>query len=131
MAVKDKYSSVLALGEKLGISNGKIEEGADGILRMWGTAADTYQKDQIWDAIKAVGGTSPTDILADIQVATTDYYTKHTVEKGDSLSKIAIHYYGKENIKKYEEIFAANRGILNDPDEIEVGQELIIPNIWS
>lgn len=131
MAVKDKYSSVLALGEKLGIRDGKLEEGADGVLRMWGTADDTYQKDQIWDAIKAIGGASPSDIVADIKVTTTDYYTKHIVEKGDSLSKLAVHYYGKENMMKYKEIFEANRGTLSDPDEIEVGQELIIPNIWS
>ena len=131
MAVKDKYSSVLALGEKIGIANGKIEEGADGVLRMWGTAADTYQKDQIWDAIKAIGGANPTDIVADIQVANTNYYTKHTVAKGDSLSKIAVHYYGKDDLMKYKEIFNANRDILSDPDEIEVGQVLVIPNIWS
>ncbi len=131
MAVKDKYSSVLSLGEKLGISNGKVEEGADGVLRIWGTAEDTYQKDQIWDAIKAIGGSNPTDVVADIQVANTNYYTKHTVEKGDSLSKIAIHYYGKENMMKYKEIFDANRDVLKDPDEIEVGQTLVIPNIWS
>lgn len=129
MAVKDKYASVLALGEKLGIQNGRIEEGADGILRIWGTAADTYQKDQIWDAIKAIGGANPTDIAADIQVTTSDYYTKHTVVKGDTLSKIAKHYY--DDMMKYKAIFDANRNILSDPDEIEVGQELIIPNIWS
>jgi nucleoid-associated protein YgaU len=131
MSVKDKYSSVLALGEKIGIRDGKIEEGADGVLRMWGTAETTYEKDQIWDAIKAIGGASPADLLADIKVANTDYYTKHTVEKGDSLSKMAIHYYGKENMMKYKEIFEANRDQLNDPDEIEVGQVLTIPNIWS
>jgi nucleoid-associated protein YgaU len=131
MSVKDKYSSVLALGEKIGIRDGKIEEGADGVLRMWGTAETTYEKDQIWDAIKAIGGASPADLLADIKVANTDYYTKHTVEKGDSLSKMAIHYYGKENMMKYKEIFEANRDVLNDPDEIEVGQVLTIPNIWS
>lgn len=130
MAVKDKYSSVLALGEKLGIRDGKVEE-SDGVLRIWGTAEDTYQKDQLWDAIKAIGGASPHDIVADIQVANSDYYTKHTVAKGDSLSKIAIHYYGKDDMMKYKEIFNANRHILSDPDEIEVGQELIIPNIWS
>lgn len=129
MAVKDKYSSVLALGEKIGIRDGKVEEGADGVLRVWGTADDTYQKDQIWDAIKAIGGSNPTDILADIKVATTDYYTKHTVVKGDSLSKIAKHYY--DDMMKYKEIFEANRATLKDPDEIEVGQVLIIPNIWS
>ncbi|MBL7809307.1 MAG: LysM peptidoglycan-binding domain-containing protein [Saprospiraceae bacterium] len=129
MAVQDKYANVLSLGEKLGIQNGKVEVGADGVLRVWGTAADTYQKDQLWDAIKAVGGANPTDIVADIQVATTDYYTKHTVVKGDSLSKIAKHYY--DDMMKYKAIFDANRNILSDPDEIEVGQELIIPNIWS
>lgn len=129
MAVKDKYSSVLALGEKIGIRDGKVEEGADGVLRVWGTADDTYQKDQIWDAIKAIGGSNPSDILADIKVTTTDYYTKHTVVKGDSLSKIAKHYY--DDMMKYKEIFEANRATLKDPDEIEVGQVLIIPNIWS
>ncbi len=131
MSVKDKYSSVLALGEKIGIRDGKVEEGADGVLRVWGTAETTYEKDQIWDAIKAIGGASPTDLLADIKVANTDYYTKHTVVKGDSLSKMAIHYYGKDNLMKYKEIFEANRDQLNDADEIEVGQVLTIPNIWK
>ena len=130
MAVKDKYSSVLALGEKLNIQNGKVEE-ADGVLHMWGTAQTTFEKDQLWDAIKAIGGTAPSDIVADIQVANTNYYHRHTVAKGDSLSKMAIHYYGKENVMKYKEIFEANRDQLSDPDEIEVGQELVIPNIWS
>ncbi|MFN0175953.1 MAG: LysM peptidoglycan-binding domain-containing protein [Saprospiraceae bacterium] len=129
MAAKDKYSSVLALGEKLGIRDGKLEVGADGVLRMWGTAEDTYQKDQIWDAIKAIGGASPTDLVADIKVANTNYYTKHTVAKGDSLSKIAKHYF--DDMMKYKAIFDANRDQLSDPDEIEVGQVLVIPNIWS
>ncbi len=129
MAVKDKYSSVLALGEKIGIRDGKIEEGADGVLRVWGTADTTYEKDQIWDAIKAIGGANPTDVLADIKVVNTDYYTKHTVVKGESLSKISKHYY--DDPMKYKAIFDANRDILSNPDEIEVGQVLTIPNIWS
>jgi len=129
MAAKDKYASVLALGEKLGVRDGKVEEGADGVLRMWGTTEDTYQKDQLWDAIKAVGGDKPADIMADIKVANTNYYTKHTVVKGDSLSKIAKHYY--DDMMKYKAIFDANRDILDDPDKIDVGQVLVIPNIWS
>ena len=129
MSLQNKYSSAIALGEKLGISDYKIEEGADGVLRMWGTVADTYQKDQIWDAIKAAGGANPSDIVADLKPATVDYYTKHTVAKGDSLSKIAKHYY--DDMMKYKAIFDANRDQLSDPDEIEVGQVLTIPNIWS
>ena len=128
MAVKDKYQSVLALGEKLGVQNGKVEE-ADGVLRVWGTVQTPYEKDQLWDAIKAAGGASPADIIADIAVTNSDHYTKHTVVKGESLSLIAKHYYGPEHIMKYKQIFEANRGILDNPDRIEVGQELVIPNL--
>jgi nucleoid-associated protein YgaU len=123
---KDKYASVLALGEKLGISDGKVEVGADGVLRVWGTAETQYEKDQIWDAIKAVGGATPSDIVADIKVKNTSYYTKHTVVKGESLSKIAKHYYG--DMMKYKQIFDANRDQLSNPDHIEIGQVLVIPN---
>lgn len=125
MAVKDKYQSVLALGEKLGVQNGKVEE-ADGVLRVWGTVQTPYEKDQLWDAIKAAGGASPADIIADIAVTNSDHYTKHTVVKGESLSLIAKHYYG--DMMKYKQIFEANRDILKSADLIEVGQELVIPN---
>lgn len=125
MSAKDKYQSVLSLGEKLGVRNGKVEE-TDGVLRVWGLVNDNYEKDQLWDAIKAVGGANPTDIVADIQVENTNYYTKHTVVKGESLSKIAKHYY--DDLMKYKKIFDANRDILDDPDKIDVGQVLTIPN---
>ncbi len=128
MAVKDKYQSVLALGEKIGVQNGKVEE-ADGVLRVWGTVETPHEKDQLWDAIKAIGGASPSDIVADIAVTNPSYYAKHTVTKGESLSLIAKHYYGAENLMKYKQIFEANRGILDNPDRIEVGQELVIPNL--
>lgn len=127
MAVKDKYASVLALGEQLGVRNGKVEEGADGVLRVWGTVSTNYEKDQMWDAIKAVGGANASDIAADIQVENPSYYTKHTVAKGESLSKIAKHYY--DDLMKYKLIFDANRDQLSDPDNIEVGQILTIPNL--
>ena len=49
----------------------------------------------------------------------------HTVEKGDSLSKIAKKYYG--NAMKYPVIFEANKPMLTDPDKIYPGQVLRIP----
>lgn len=125
MTVKDKYQSVLDLGEKLNISNGEVtEEG--GVLRMRGTASTPYEKDQLWDKIKAVGGSQPSDIVADIQVADSSCYTRHTVHSGESLSKIAKHYY--DDAMEYKKIFEANRDILSNADEIEVGQVLTIPN---
>lgn len=125
MNLQDKYRSVLDLGEKLGVQNGKVtEEG--GVLKIWGTAHTQYEKDQLWDKIKEVGGTSPTDLVADIGVATKDYYTKHTVKSGESLSKIAKEYY--KDAMAYKKIFDANRDVLKDPDLIHPGQVLTIPN---
>ena len=49
----------------------------------------------------------------------------HTVVSGDTLWKIAEHYYGKGN--DYMKIFEANRDQLDDPDKIQVGQVLQIP----
>ncbi len=125
MAVKDKYANVLSLGEQLGVQNGRVEE-QNGILRVWGTVQYGHEKDQLWDAIKAVGGSHPTDIVADIQIANPDVYAMHTVTKGESLSKIAKHYY--DDMMKYKQIFDANRDQLKNPDLIEVGQVLRIPN---
>ncbi len=49
----------------------------------------------------------------------------YTVEKGDTLSKIAKEMYGKAS--KYPVIFEANKPMLKDPDEIYPGQVLRIP----
>ncbi len=125
MSATNKYQSALNIGEKLGVSGGKVEE-VNGILHVSGQVDSQYEKNQIWDAIKEAGGAMPTDIVADITVSNTGYYAKHTVKKGESLSKIADHYY--EDMKDYKKIFEANRDILNDADEIEVGQVLTIPN---
>ena len=125
MAVKDKSASVLSLGEQLGVRDGKVEE-ANGVLRVWGTVQYGHEKDQLWDAIKAVGGSHPTDIVADINVDNAGVYAMHTVKKGESLSKIADHYYG--DMMKYKQIFNANRDQLDNENVIEVGQVLTIPN---
>lgn len=49
----------------------------------------------------------------------------HTVERGDTLSKIAKEHYGNAN--KYNMIFEANKPMLKDPDKIYPGQVLRIP----
>ena len=50
---------------------------------------------------------------------------RYTVKAGDSLSKISKQFYGNAN--DYRKIFDANRGILTDPNRIQPGQELVIP----
>jgi len=124
--IKAKYQSVLDLGEKLGIQNGDVRE-EDGQLKVTGMASTPYEKNLIWDEIKRVGGENANDIMADIAVADDSVYARHTVASGESLSKIAKHYF--KDPMKYTAIFEANRNLLDNPDVIHPGQELVIPNI--
>lgn len=124
--VKSKYQEVLELGAALEIQDGDVKE-ENGVLYVKGTAKNQYEKNILWDMIKKIGGEEPTDIMADIKVADTSMYAKHKVSSGESLSKIAKHYYG--NPMKYTAIFEANRNILKDPNIIHPGQELVIPNL--
>jgi nucleoid-associated protein YgaU len=124
MSIQAKYQSVLNLGEQLGAKDGAVTE-VNGVLTVTGTVHSEYEKNLLWDQIKEVGGATPTDIIADIKVETTDYYAKYTVVDGDTLGSIAKHFYGEP--KKYTQIFKANTDILEHPDRISVGQVLAIP----
>jgi len=126
MSVKAKYQPVLNLGQELGIKNGDVSE-EGGILKVKGEAATQYEKNIIWDKIKEIGGESPSDIKANITVADDSVYHRHTVKSGESLSKIAKHYYG--DAMKYNKIFEANTDKLKNPDLIHPDQVLVIPNI--
>jgi nucleoid-associated protein YgaU len=126
--LKAKYQNVLDLGEELSIKNGEVKE-ENGVLSVKGTAANQYEKNILWDAIKLSGGDNPTDIMADILVEDETVYARHTVKKGETLGGIAIHYYGKKNVMKYKEIFEANTDVLKSADVIHPDQELVIPNL--
>lgn len=54
--------------------------------------------------------------------------TFYVVKEGDTLWKIAEAHYGAGKGAKYMEIFEANRPLLSDPDKIQPGQRLRIPN---
>lgn len=53
----------------------------------------------------------------------------YTVEKGDTLSKIAKDELG--NASAWKQIFEANRDVLDDPDRIFPGQVLKLPTTGS
>jgi 5'-nucleotidase/UDP-sugar diphosphatase len=50
----------------------------------------------------------------------------YTVKSGDTLSKISQHFYGDP--KKYEDIYFANRDKIENPDNLSIGTELVIPD---
>jgi len=51
----------------------------------------------------------------------------YTIEKGDSLSKIAKERYG--DAMKWKELFEANREVIKDPDLIYPGQQIRVPEL--
>ncbi|RYC51566.1 LysM peptidoglycan-binding domain-containing protein [Flagellimonas olearia] len=126
MSVKAKYQPVLDLGLKLGIKDGDVSE-ENGVLKIKGMAATQYEKNILWDKIKEIGGEKPSDLKANITVEDDSVYHRHTVKSGESLSKIAKHYYGDP--MKYTKIFDANTNILKNPDIIHPDQVLVIPNL--
>jgi len=66
------------------------------------------------------GVTSSVDSTADVVSVGT-----YTVQKGDSLSKIAKQHLGDANA--WKKIFEANHDVLDDPDKIFPGQTLKLP----
>jgi LysM repeat protein len=61
------------------------------------------------------------------QLTSKDEHTlqSYTVEKGDSLSKIAQKVYGKASL--WRQIYEANKDHIKDPDLIYPGQILRLP----
>jgi nucleoid-associated protein YgaU len=75
------------------------------------------------DFSNVVGGSSSTaDRPASAPAAAPRTYT---VQKGDSLSKIAKQFYG--STAAWRRIFDANRDRIKDPDVIQPGWTLSIP----
>lgn len=126
MSLYDKYKSVLELSKSYNMRKGRVEE-RDGVLHIDGEAATQYHKDRLWERIREVGGEQPKDIEADITVAEKNYYHKHIVQEGDTLIKLARKYLGDP--MKYRQILEANKTAIEDPDALEPGQELVIPNV--
>lgn len=60
-----------------------------------------------------------------LNVTDDDGDVVYTVESGDTLSHIALHYYGDAGQSSYMKIAEANG--LDNPDKIQVGQTLKIP----
>ena len=55
--------------------------------------------------------------------------TQYTVVSGDTLSGIALHFYGKATRKYWEVIHNANKDIIPNASLIKPGQVLTIPEL--
>lgn len=114
---------VMALGLK--VENLRIDYD-DGVATVTGKAADQATRERVVLAIGNTEGVGQVDdrLTVDETRAQAAFYT---VQKGDSLSKIAQEHYG--DAMKYPTIFEANKPMLKDPDKIYPGQVLRLPGL--
>ena len=129
MGLRDKYNHAIQTAKSLRMQ-GSAEE-RDGKLYFKGTVQTQDEANRIWDAIKTVADWR-NEIVADVQAtggtapaAPTQAAATYTVKAGDTLSKIAKQTLGDGNA--YMEIFNLNRDQLSDPDRIQPGQVLKLP----
>ena len=126
MGLRDQYAHAVQTAKNLRMQ-GSAEE-RDGKLYFKGTTQTQEEANKIWDAIKTIPDW-PKEIVADIQavgpVQAQAPEKTYTVKAGDTLSKIAQQQLG--DAKAYMAIFEANRDQLKDPDKIQPGQVLKIP----
>lgn len=137
--LKQKYQSVVNAMQQHQVRLENLNMQGDKLF-MRAEAPSQEAKNRVWDQIKLVDG-SYSDLIADITVNETAQAPRvqtagagigggqsmrtYTVQAGDTLSKISKQFYGNTN--EYMKIFEANRDKLQNPDRIQVGQELKIP----
>jgi len=124
--LKAKYQSVIDLAKSRGVNLTNVHIENDKLL-IRGAAPNQAIKNEVWNQIKAVDP-KYADLTADIGIdAGLPVPAKvYEVVAGDTLSKISKKFYGDAN--KYMKIFEANKDQLKDPDKINVGQKLKIPD---
>ena len=130
MGLRDTYAYAISTAK--GKFNGSAEE-RDGKLHFVGSVQTEDQKNELWNAIKTIPSWKD-DIVADIKVTGGGTPAgggqapgqTYTVQAGDTLSKIAKTHLGDANA--YMKIFNANKDQLSDPDKIQPGQVLKMPN---
>lgn len=142
MDLRTKYDQAIQVAKSLRMDGSAVEK--EGKLHFNGTVKSEDEKNQIWNALKAVPDYQR-EVLADIKVvpqataaasagagagagaqAGAAAGRTYTVQAGDTLSGIAKQHLG--DASKYTKIFEANRDVLSDPDKIKPGQVLKIPS---
>ena len=138
-------------------SNLKFGFGQDGSVTVSGQVANQAECDRICEVVGeianvsgvknnlTIGAPEPVAVpepVAEPEVAVTEAVVAdepvvtpqdekpgrtYTVESGDTLWAIAEKMYGSGG--KYMKIFEANTSILENPDKIRPGQELVIPDL--
>ena len=120
-----RASALLAHVKALGLPYNSLTVKTSGdTVTLEGEVAKQEDAEKIALAVGNVEGVQVVDNRLKVETPEPEA-TYHTVEKGDTLSKIAQTVYG--DMMKYPVIFEANKPMLTHPDKIYPGQVLRIP----
>jgi len=125
-SLKQKYATVLGLIKQRGVVLAHLHVENDKLV-MQGSAPTEGIKNEVWNEIKRIDP-SYSDLAADINVDSSLPVPQvtYTVQKGDSLWKIAEKHLGKGSL--YPKLIEANPGKLKDENTvIHPGDVLLIP----
>ena len=123
MALQDKYRELVTAAQSTGVSNLQVRE-QDRVLYIDGVAPSEEIKKRLWDIYGKIDPDyRSADLVMNIKVTQGTGGTKeYEVVSGDNLTKI-----GKKFNVKWKDIFEANKDKIRDPDHIEPGWKLKIP----
>ena len=125
---KAKADHLLRKVKRFNLRSDKVEASLRGEKLILEGVVDTLQeKNRIIMAMGNIKGIASVDdrITVETPAPVTPAQQFYTVKSGDSLGKIAKAVYGDSG--RYNEIFEANKPMLEHPDKIYPGQNLVIP----
>ncbi len=124
MALQDKYSELISAAKAEGVQNLEVRE-QNNVLYIDGTTS-TAAKDKLWQVYNTIDPDyRSADVVMNLQTidaAAAPATEEYEVVKGDTLSGI-----GKKFGKPWKEIYEANKDVIKDPDLIQIGWKLKIP----
>lgn len=126
MALRAKYQQLIDTATQSGVTNLQVREQGN-VLYIDGNAPSEEVKKSLWDLYNRIdpdyrGG----DLVLNVNVVggeKPEVNREYVVVKGDSLSKI-----GQKYGVKWKDIYEINKDLIKDPDLIQPGWKLKIPN---
>jgi len=123
MALQDKYRELVTTAQSTGVSNLQVRE-QDRVLYIDGIAPSEEIKQRLWDIYGKIDPDyRSADLIMNVKVIQGAGGTKeYVVVSGDNLTKI-----GKKFNLQWKDIYEANKDKIKNPDHIEPGWKLKIP----
>ena len=124
MALQNKYQPLIEAAERAGAKNLQVRQ-QNNVLYIDGEVSSESVKQQLWDKYNQLDPDYRSgDLILNLNVApgAKSAVTEYEVESDDNLSKI-----GKKYGVTWQEIYEANRDRIKNPDLIQPGWRLKIP----